>query len=144
MDHVMFGNKVVREDGMVWDNHKAQRRASSDDEKPGSRGSSKLERWTGNNERDFSIISKSSSTSESKDIDTHKKVSDQPPRSSNQIDTGGAQVNNADEKTEGDKHLDTVAKLKNRSERFKLPMPSDKYIMAIKKMECETFAFSSN
>ncbi|XP_047324818.1 FIP1[V]-like protein [Impatiens glandulifera] len=37
-----------------------------------------------------------------------------------------------------DKHLDTVAKLKKRSERFKLPMPSEKDVIAVvKKIESE-------
>jgi hypothetical protein len=33
--------------------------------------------------------------------------------------------------------LDTVEKLKKRSERFKLPMPSEKDAFSVKKMESE-------
>lgn len=35
------------------------------------------------------------------------------------------------------RHLDTVEKLKRRSERFKLPLASEKDPLAIKKMESE-------
>ena len=42
-------------------------------------------------------------------------------------------------KGQGDRHLDTVEKLKKRSERFKLPMPTEKANKAgVKKIECET------
>lgn len=40
-------------------------------------------------------------------------------------------------KPEEDIHLDTVAKLKKQSERFKLPLPSEKELGAGKKIENE-------
>lgn len=131
--------------------HKVE--VSSDEEQPSSRqGRSKLERWMSHKDRDFGITSKSS-TSKSKDIDTHtasgaslvnklpdepsKQVEDNTQPSSKEKDSGGAEVNDADTKPMDDRHLDTVAKLKKRSERFKLPMPSEKDAMVIKKMESE-------
>ncbi|CAK9168831.1 unnamed protein product [Ilex paraguariensis] len=126
---------------------------SSDDELQDSRrGRSKMERWTSHKERDFSISSKSSSL-KVKEIDTHNKSSldrKLPDESSKKVENADSQhplasekdasdpVNkNADVNPMEDRHLDTVAKLKKRSERFKLPMPSEKEAMAIKKMESE-------
>lgn len=43
----------------------------------------------------------------------------------------------ADTKPLEDRHLDTVEKLKKRSERFRLPMPSEKEAATIKKLESE-------
>lgn len=43
----------------------------------------------------------------------------------------------ADAKPMEDRHLDTVAKLKKRTERFKLPMPSEKEAVAVKKVGSE-------
>ncbi|KAI3446771.1 hypothetical protein Pfo_003436 [Paulownia fortunei] len=128
--------------------------ASSDDEQNGSRrGRSKLERWTSHKERDFSITSMSSSSlKKSKDLDTYnssraslvsrlpdkpsKNVEGKPQPSVDDKEIVGER-NNANAKVMEDKHLDTVEKLKKRSERFKLPMPSEKEAMAIKKMESE-------
>ncbi|KAL2482778.1 FIP1[V]-like protein [Forsythia ovata] len=104
---------------------------------------------------DFSTTSKLSSL-KSKDIDTHiasgaslvSKLPDEPSKQvedktqplakeAKEKDTAGAEVNDADTKPMDDRHLDTVAKLKKRSERFKLPMPSEKDAMVIKKIESE-------
>lgn len=131
--------------------------ASSDDEQQDSKkGRSKLERWTSHKERDFSIGTKSSSSLNVKEIDGHKKggtslANTLLDESSKTAETGqnshplvnekdvADQVNkNVEVKPMEDRHLDTVAKLKKRSERFKLPMPSEKEAVAIKKMENET------
>lgn len=56
----------------------------------------------------------------------------------NEKDVADQANKNVEVKPMEDRHLDTVAKLKKRSERFKLPMPSEKEAVAIKKMENET------
>lgn len=132
---------------------------SSDDEQSESRrGRSKLERWTSHKERDFGVTPiPSSSLKKNKDIDTYNSgapslVTRIPEEPSNKVegnmhtpvdnkDTSGGgsggETNNANVKAVEDKHLDTVEKLKKRSERFKLPMPSEKEAVVIKKMESE-------
>ncbi|CAL5402115.1 unnamed protein product [Camellia sinensis] len=131
--------------------------ASSDDERQDSRrGRSKLERWTSHKERDFNVNSKSSSSSKVKVIDkfnnggpsslasklpnesskTVETVENQHPLG-DQKDVGDPEIKNDDAKSLDDRHLDTVERLKKRSERFKLPMPSEKEAMVIKKMENE-------
>lgn len=120
---------------------------SSDEELPESKkGRSKLERWTSHKERDFNI-NKSSSSMKLKQMDKHSstgttaltsKLPDQPSNntttpeakqhhpSSNEKDPGSLDINSNDKKPIEDKHLDTVEKLKKRSERFKLPMPGER------------------
>lgn len=130
---------------------KHKEEASSDEEQANSRrGRSKLERWTSNKDRDFSTTSISSSSVRNKDIDTlntgapmvnglheelSKKIEDKPQPSVEDKDTSTDR--NVKPELMEDKHLDTVAKLKKRSERFKLPMPSEKETVAIKKTESE-------
>ncbi|RDX73421.1 FIP1[V]-like protein, partial [Mucuna pruriens] len=128
---------------------------SSDDEQQDShRGRSKLERWTSHKERDFSI-NKSSSSLKFKDIDKDNndesseavKPADEPAKIvdvDNQHlllaearDSADMENRDADTKEVGDRHLDTVERLKKRSERFKLPMPSEKEALVIKKLESE-------
>ncbi|GFS39015.1 FIP1[V]-like protein [Actinidia rufa] len=142
-------------------NHHSSRKhredASSDDEQQNlKRGRSKLERWTSHKERDFNIGAKSSSSLKvvkeidkdnnegsslaSKLPDEYSKtdetiINQHPP--GDEKDAGDPEMKNVDVKSLEDKHLDTVAKLKKRSERFKLPMPSEKEAMVIKKMESE-------
>ncbi|PSS21028.1 FIP1[V]-like [Actinidia chinensis var. chinensis] len=131
--------------------------ASSDDEQQDlKRGRSKLERWTSHKERDFNITAKSSSSLKVvKEIDKDNnegssiasKLPDESSKTDETIinqhppgdekDAGDPEIKNVDVKSLEDKHLDTVAKLKKRSERFKLPMPSEKEAMVIKKMESE-------
>ncbi|KAL7257609.1 hypothetical protein ACSBR1_003841 [Camellia fascicularis] len=131
--------------------------ASSDDERQDSRrGRSKLEHWTSHKERDFNVNSKSSSSLKVKVIDkfnnggpsslasklpnesskTVETVENQHPLG-DQKDVGDPEIKNDDAKSLDDRHLDTVERLKKRSERFKLPMPSEKEAMVIKKMENE-------
>ncbi|KAL3824618.1 hypothetical protein ACJIZ3_020647 [Penstemon smallii] len=127
--------------------------ASSEDEQLDSRkGRSKLERWASHKETDLKVASMSSSSLKSKKLDTITNsgapsvtrlpeepsrrvvVEDKPqPLVDNDKDNTGAETNNVNPKV----MEDTVAKLKKRSERFKLPMPSEKDTTAIKKMESE-------
>lgn len=125
---------------------------SSDDDS--RRGRSKLERWTSHKERDFSI-SKSSSSLKFKDVNKDKNgVSSEAGKSveesakevdgDNQnlllaeaTDAVDMESRDAETKDSGDRHHDTVERLKKRSERFKLPMPSEKDALVIKKLESE-------
>lgn len=127
--------------------------ASDDDQQDSKRGRSKLERWTSHKERDFVVGTKLSSSLDVKEIDGHKKsvnslANTLPDESSKAVEAvqssdpfihenNVAELvnNNVEVKPTEDKHLDTVAKLKKRSERFKLPMPSEKEAVTIKKME---------
>ncbi|KAG6414393.1 hypothetical protein SASPL_127115 [Salvia splendens] len=128
-------------------NHQSSRKqkeeASTDEEQPDSkRGRSKLERWTSHKERDFGITPTASSLKK-RDRDTHNssvapedppgKIEDKPLLPAVENKEGGPEMDKAG--TVEDKHLDTVAKLKKRSERFKLPMPIDKDAVAAKEME---------
>lgn len=128
--------------------------ASSDDEQQDStRGRSKLERWTSHKERDFNAGTQLSPLNK-KEIDNNQTgalaANTVPDVSSKTVETGqnsqtlanetdaSDQLNKDGEaKPKEDKHLDTVAKLKKRSERFKLPMPSEKEPVAVKKMDNE-------
>ncbi|KAI3790370.1 hypothetical protein L2E82_03358 [Cichorium intybus] len=114
---------------------------SSEDEQQESRkGRSKLERWTSHKERDFGVALKET------DNGGHtKKLPDEPAKPPQEtINNSKPQDKESNAKNDDpkptptdDKHLDTVEKLKKRSERFKLPMPSEKEALAIKKMENE-------
>ncbi|KAJ6698611.1 FIP1[III]-LIKE PROTEIN [Salix purpurea] len=141
--------------------------ASSDDEQQDSRrGRSKLERWTSHKERDYNV-SKSSASLKFKEGDRSlqsSKLSDEPPKkveivekrtkvdtvekhsTGEEKDDVDAENKDSDTKPENkdsdtkpseDRHSDTVEKLKKRSERFKLPMPSEKDAFSIKKIESE-------
>lgn len=67
---------------------------------------------------------------------TVEPIDEQQP-SAEKKDVGDPEIKGTDAKAD-DRHLDTVEKLKKRSERFKLPMPSEKDVAAaIKKMENE-------
>ncbi|KAB2618803.1 trichohyalin-like [Pyrus ussuriensis x Pyrus communis] len=133
--------------------------ASSDDEQQDSKkGRSKLERWTSHKERDFGISNKSSLKLKELDRINNRGSSDNsrvPEESSKPVEAVDNQQSMAEEKDASDqdikdsdtkpldadakpleeRHLDTVEKLKKRSERFKLPMPSEKEPVAIKKVE---------
>ncbi|EEF38837.1 ATP binding protein, putative [Ricinus communis] len=129
--------------------------ASSDEEQQDSRrGRSKLERWTSHKERDYSINSKSSASLKFKEIDrnnnsgpleANKPLEEQPEAIhavekhplAEERDASNVENKDNDTKPLEDWHLDTVEKLKKRSERFKLPMPSEKDALVVKKMESE-------
>ncbi|KAJ6863366.1 hypothetical protein NC652_040042 [Populus alba x Populus x berolinensis] len=137
--------------------------ASSDDEQQDlRRGRSKLERWTSHKERDYNI-SKSSASLKFKEIHRNSnggslqgsKLPDELPKKvetvekrtkvetvekhpvSEEKDVAEMVNKDTDMKPSEDRHLDTVEKLKKRSERFKLPMPGEKDAPAIKKTENE-------
>ncbi|KAG6628061.1 FIP1[V]-like protein [Carya illinoinensis] len=137
--------------------------ASSEDEQHDSkRGRSKLERWTSHTERDYSINSRSSSSLKLKEIDRKNngasfEASKPPDESAKMVEAADSQQPLAEEKDASDleskdvdtkpledRHLDTVEKLKKRSERFKLPMPSEKEALTIKKMESEALPSSKS
>ncbi|KAK6156595.1 hypothetical protein DH2020_010843 [Rehmannia glutinosa] len=145
---VNLRGRTEQQSGEVHVNHhrssrKHNERASSEDEQPDSRkGRSKLERWTSHKDKDFGITSSSLKT---RDLQTHEvsSVSRPPQESSEKLEDNkphkdtGAEINVNLKVVDDNKHLDTVEKLKKRSERFKLPMPSEKDATAIKKMESE-------
>ncbi|KAG7613406.1 unnamed protein product [Arabidopsis thaliana] len=124
--------------------------ASSGDEIHDSkRGRTKLERWASHKEREDAVSAKSSSISsklEEKENNTNGRLSE-PVHGSigksrdvteEKIGHDLADTKDGSEKGPGDRHLDTVEKLKKRSERFKLPMPTEKDTTGVKKMESET------
>ncbi|WOK92269.1 FIP1[V]-like protein [Canna indica] len=123
---------------------------ASDDENQGSkRGRSKLERWTSHKERDYDAISNTptlSASSKDNNVDVGQADDLMTKTELNNIavelDAKGADGGQIVDKMidDQDRHLDTVAKLKRRSERFKLPMPKDKDIPLNKKMENEVQA----
>ncbi|CAL0304927.1 unnamed protein product [Lupinus luteus] len=134
---------------------KRQEGISDDEHQDIQRGRSKLERWTSHKERDFSIGSKSSSSSKFKGIDKDNNI--KPSDAGKPVDDSAKRVDvdnqhlllaegkdtvemdskDSDIKGSGDQQLDTVQRLKKRSERFKLPMPSEKEALAMKKSDNE-------
>ncbi|KAM5548169.1 FIP1[V]-like protein [Rosa sericea] len=151
-----MGLKGTREQGPGHSSKRHREDASSDDEQQDlKKGRSKLERWTSHKERDFSINSKVSSTLKFKELDRGSSDASKLPDDSKPIEAvdnhhplaeenaGDQDIKDADTKPldtdtalEG-RHLDTVEKLKKRSERFKLPLPSEKEPSTIKKIETE-------
>uniref|UniRef100_A0A803NB41 Pre-mRNA polyadenylation factor Fip1 domain-containing protein n=1 Tax=Chenopodium quinoa TaxID=63459 RepID=A0A803NB41_CHEQI len=104
---------------------------SSDDEQHDSkRGRSKLERWTSHKDRDYDLYSKSSSL-KNKEISKNKNTG------------SGSSFGVHDEIAKKVEACD-IEKLKRRSERFKLPLTSEKDPLAIKKMESEPLPSSQN
>ncbi|VFQ63690.1 unnamed protein product [Cuscuta campestris] len=130
--------------------------AWSDDEMPDSkRGRSKLERWTSYRERELSSVNTGNSPSSSLTIKENdvitgpnaqhdnepSKKADGSEQQNENSNSARETISSADVKRVEDKHLETVEKLKKRSERFKLPMPGgDKEATTVKKMENENFA----
>lgn len=130
--------------------------SSEDEQQDSKRGRSKLERWTSHTERDYSINSRSSSSLKFKETDrtnnggsfeasrppdeisvkTVEVVDSQHPLAEEK-DASDLESKDVDTKPLEDRHLDTVEKLKKRSERFKLPMPSEKETLTVRKMENE-------
>ncbi|KAL0689401.1 hypothetical protein Bca4012_089079 [Brassica carinata] len=142
-------SEIPQQQTNVTKRHKEKEDASSGDELQDSkRGRTKLERWACHKERDDSVTVKASSTSSKfqekekgtngrvlkrvhdKNRDVTEKKSSHDPAETKDISEKGPP---------GDRHLDTVEKLKKRSERFKLPMPTEKDTTGgVKKMESET------
>lgn len=122
--------------------------AASDEDDPQNvkRGRSKLERWTSHKERDFSSGSLQSLPSSSKagEAEVNGSEAAAPQEQVGKSDDAGPEVKGAEagqaadaSGKESDRHLDTVAKLKKRSERFKVPLPGEKDGGAAKKSESE-------
>ncbi|KAJ4953838.1 hypothetical protein NE237_030670 [Protea cynaroides] len=159
-------SKKSRHENEIPQHHSSRKHredAPSDDERQSSRkGRSKLERWMSQKERDHNAssliaLSKATETDRNEPSSFTGKRPDESTKAAEADDnqpslgegrnTGGLEVTDSDigptpgnqpeaDKTGGD-HLDTVAKLKKRSERFKLPMPIEKDGMSNKKMESE-------
>ncbi|CAA0806505.1 FIP1 [Striga hermonthica] len=119
--------------------------ASSDDEHRtrSKRGRSKFERWTSHQEKDLTTTSISPSSSfrnTNKDSDTPNsglaslKIMENNKSEALAHDKGAS----AKPVIDDSRHMDTVEKLKKRSERFKLPMPGGKEAVAVKKVERES------
>ncbi|AQK63266.1 FIP1[V]-like protein [Zea mays] len=121
--------------------------AISDDEnhEDSRRGRSKLERWTSHKEIEYSNIDDDSTQT----FPTIKAdvEADEVGKSQVSAAAGNSDINsNVDtgqtsdkmtEECERDRHLDTVERLKRRSERFKLPMPGEKDAPQSKKVDTE-------
>ncbi|KAL1217546.1 FIP1[V]-like protein [Cardamine amara subsp. amara] len=124
--------------------------ASSGDELQDSKkGRTKLERWASHKDRDDAVPAKSLSISsklQEKEKSTNGRLNEAVHGSSGKnrdvteekVGHDLAETKDGSEKGPGDRHLDTVEKLKKRSERFKLPMPTEKETTGVKKMESET------
>lgn len=121
----------------------------SDDEnqQDSRRGRSKLERWTSHKERDYAALDnlQNSSLSSKAEIPKTDKSQWEELSKTEGNNTGDSEHKDIDaNQTSGkngedhSRHLDTVAKLKRRSERFKLPMPGEKEATTTKKVETET------
>ncbi|KAJ0980385.1 hypothetical protein J5N97_008640 [Dioscorea zingiberensis] len=121
---------------------------ASDDENQhdSRRGRSKLERWTSHKERDYGALDNLQNTSLSSKAEIPKsdkaqwqELSKTEGNNTGDSEHKDSETNQASGKNEEDhsRHLDTVAKLKRRSERFKLPMPGEKEAPANKKVENE-------
>lgn len=120
----------------------------SDDEnhEDSRRGRSKLERWTSNKEIEYSNIDDDSTQAfptiktdvQAPITDSLGKTEVSTPVGNSDIkgsvDTGQTSDKIAEER---DRHLDTVERLKRRSERFKLPMPGEKDAPQSKKVDNE-------
>ncbi|KAK3149493.1 hypothetical protein QOZ80_3AG0218180 [Eleusine coracana subsp. coracana] len=117
----------------------------SDDEndEDSRRGRSKLERWTSHKEIEYNNV-------ENETTETFLPIKADVQTSANEVGKSDATVGNSDIKggaetgqtsekmaEERDRHLDTVERLKRRSERFKLPMPGEKEAPQSKKVDTE-------
>ncbi|GER35833.1 homolog of yeast FIP1 [Striga asiatica] len=125
--------------------------ASSDDEHRtnSKRGRSKFERWTSHQEKDFtttSISSPSSFKNTNKDSDTpNSTLASLAKNMEYNKSEAFAHDKDANAKPviDDNRHMDTVEKLKKRSERFKLPMSGGKESVAVKKVERESLPSSA-
>ena len=96
--------------------------SDEDNSQSAKRGRSKLERWTSQKERDVGGVVT-------------------PSEASGKVENGEPSDASGKEK---ERHLETVAKLKKRSERFKVPLPGEKEVVPSasgKKTESEVVPF---
>ncbi|KAK1417173.1 hypothetical protein QVD17_26296 [Tagetes erecta] len=116
---------------------KEKENASSEDEHS-KKGRSKLERWTSHKETDYGLDVKETNVKYKDNGPATKLVEDYiKPQENLEKSKPLVEEKHEDVKPPEDKHLDTVEKLKKRSERFKLPMPIEKDTSAIKKIANE-------
>ncbi|PKA46898.1 hypothetical protein AXF42_Ash021258 [Apostasia shenzhenica] len=119
-------------------NHGSEDPASDDEHDESRRGRSKLERWASHKERDYNTFDDNIPSSSS----VAKHVEDSDAKNPEDADMRASDAVQVSDKAgdERERHLDTVAKLRMRSERFKLPMPSEKEkdLTGNKKVENET------
>ncbi|XP_010939299.1 FIP1[V]-like protein isoform X1 [Elaeis guineensis] len=122
--------------------------ASDDENQQGSRrGRSKLERWTSHKERDYSAtqnVQTLSSVSVKEDevmnadvIQVDELTKTEGNTNAGELEPTSGDVGQTMDKIAEERHLDTMAKLKRRSERFRLPMPGEKETTQSKKVENE-------
>ncbi|XP_010539467.1 PREDICTED: FIP1[V]-like protein [Tarenaya hassleriana] len=131
---------------------------SSDEEQQNSkRGRLEMEHWTNHKEReDFTLPAKSSSSSvplkfqemdkspNGRSAEEGREAAHDPTteknRDANEEKNAAEMKHRGQKPPPGDRHLETVEKLKKRSERFKLPMPNEDNIITstVKKTETET------
>lgn len=127
---------------------KQEEKIASDDEgqQESRRGRSKLERWTSNKERDFCSTSNHTMLSSSRCMEVNDNIdmakSGEVMKAEITTDSKDPSVLPSSNKEESHRHLETVAKLKKRSERFKLPMPVEDPIIG-KKSENEVSVIQS-
>jgi hypothetical protein len=126
--------KQVEEDAMSDDENREDSR----------RGRSKLERWTSHKEIEYSNVENETTHTFlpiKADVQTPANElgkSDVSTIGNSEI-KGSAEIGQTSDKMaeERDRHLDTVERLKRRSERFKLPMPGEKEAPQSKKVDTE-------
>ncbi|XP_074571352.1 LOW QUALITY PROTEIN: uncharacterized protein LOC141827910 [Curcuma longa] len=121
--------------------------ASDDENLSSRRGRSKLERWTSHKERDYEAINNTQALSTSKEnieghiadrVQADELTKNEVNNITSELDVKGDAGQIVDKTIDDqDRHLDTVAKLKKRSERFKLPMPRDKENGSNRKLDTE-------
>ncbi|CAL4944115.1 unnamed protein product [Urochloa decumbens] len=120
----------------------------SDDEnhEDSRRGRSKLERWTSHKEIEYSNIDDDSTqTFPTMKGDVQAPTADELGKSEVSAAVGNSDIKSSVDtgqtsdkiNEERDWHLDTVERLKRRSERFKLPMPGEKDAPQSKKVDNE-------
>ncbi|KAL6637751.1 hypothetical protein ACP70R_025323 [Stipagrostis hirtigluma subsp. patula] len=120
----------------------------SDDEnhEDSRRGRSKLERWTSHKDIDYSNIdNETTETFSSIKADVQAPTADESGKSQVSATVGNSDIKSSGDTgqtsekmtEERDRHLDTVERLKRRSERFKLPMPGEKEAAQSKKVDTE-------
>ncbi|CAL4935658.1 unnamed protein product [Urochloa decumbens] len=120
----------------------------SDDEnhEDSRRGRSKLERWTSHKEIEYSNIDDDGTqTFPTMKGDVQAPTADELGKSEVSAAVGNSDIKSSVDtgqtsdkiNEERDRHLDTVERLKRRSERFKLPMPGEKDAPQSKKVDNE-------
>ncbi|CAN6286993.1 unnamed protein product [Urochloa humidicola] len=120
--------------------------SDDDNHEDSRRGRSKLERWTSHKEIEYSNIDDDSTqTFPTMQGDVQAPTADELSKSEVSAAVGNSDIKSSVDtgqtsdkiNEERDRHLDTVERLKRRSERFKLPMPGEKDAPQSKKVDNE-------